>query len=666
MGVRAAKRRRPLGDTPLRFALLVGLFIAGCASNPPSPAAMSPSATHPPVTSPPATTTPTPTPIATPRVTPTPVASFGSTPNIVQTIDATVVAPPVAPALYDVAFADVTTGWASGSGVILGTTDGGQSWQRDWSGSRSISSLVVVDRLHVVGLAYKNLVDILPTADRLIRTTDGGRTWTTTPVAGGFREIAFSSALTGWAVVGGIADSMSGPGRLEATVDGGRHWHAATLKARVDSVCFASSSVGWAASGSGVYRTLDGGRRWSRVARGPNDVISNGWQATVRCGGSAAWVFWNGGAAAGSEGYRVARTLDGGVHWKIVLSQLDDALQALPTIDAYAGPFAAVSATSATFLGWCPACGAGTWSSTRTTDGGRTVTHAPLGGLAGASLNDIAFPDATHGWIAGSAAGGFLLATVDGGRSWRRAYPSTALRPAVDVAFVSPNVGFGLGVVGDGRAILRTNDGGRTWRSIGRLPADPVEPQGEPILAFVDADHGWVAIVDGLLATRDGGRTWHRVPKAPPGGVAFADALHGCAGRYDTVAQTTDGGTSWAPVRATDGLVACAASLLEPAWALGAQGISPNNSSLSLGAIVDATHAWAMGLLDATPTRGLVVTSDGGGTWTAYRWSSPPDELDDFVRVSFVSPATGWVFTRFGHLFQTTDGGGTWREIVIR
>src|SRR5258705_425978 len=133
------------------------------------------------------------------------------------------------------------------------------------------------------------------------------------------------------------------------------------------------------------------------------------------------WRRWRTGSpgrpaagAAGSQGYRVARTLDRGAHWKTVLSQLDDALGSLPRIDAYSGSFAPVSSTAATFLGWCPSCGYGTWSSTQTSDGGRTFIRAPLDGLTGASLSGVVFPDVTHGWIVGSATGGFLLATDDG------------------------------------------------------------------------------------------------------------------------------------------------------------------------------------------------------------------------------------------------------------
>jgi photosystem II stability/assembly factor-like uncharacterized protein len=572
-----------------------------------------------------------------------------------------------------VAFVDIPTGWASGSGVILGTKDGGSTWLPEWSGRQSISSLSAVDRLHVWGLMDQSFGGLSSNADRLIRTADGGRTWSITKVSGGFRQVDFSTDSTGWAIVGGVSDTTSGPGTLETTIDGGRHWRPSVLARKVDSVCFSGSNVGWAASGSGIYRTLDGGRRWTRVSGGPNDVANAGWQATVECRGSSAWVFWNGGAGLGSEGYRVARSLDYGAHWKTVLSQHDDALN-LPNIDAYAGPFAATGSRSATFLGLCPACGYINWSMTRTTDGGRTVSHAPLGGLRGAALYAITFPDAEHGWIAGAEAGGFLLSTDDGGRTWRRSYPSKATRPAVEIAFVSTTLGFGLGVVGDNREILRTDDGGVTWRTVGRLPVEPIEPDTNPTLSFVDALHGWVAIADGLLMTTDGGQSWRRVPGASPGGVSFADARHGCAGLYYAGAvATVDSGATWAPVDAGRGLAACAASLLDPAWMTAAEPFDPGNL-LSIGAVLDTNHAWAFGMLapaqrgGATEQFGIESTADGGTSWTAYRWPTDPNgngglSIDPLVCLSFVTATTGWALTLFGRLYQTKDRGATWTEL---
>jgi photosystem II stability/assembly factor-like uncharacterized protein len=589
-------------------------------------------------------------------------------------VDAVVHEQSLPPALSSVAFADATRGWAAGSGLILGTTDAGLSWKPEWTGSSWVSSLSAVDRAHIWGLAYDTPFALQSTAARLIRSADAGQTWSITSVGPGFRAIDFTTDTTGWAIVGGTTSTASAPGQLRQTTDAGQHWQASTLDARVDSVCFAGPSRGWAASGSGIFRTLNGGQSWARVSTGPNDVVNSGWQSTIRCLGSTVWVFWTGGGAGGSEGYRVARTLDGGAHWATVLSQLSDALDSLPTIDAYAGSFAVATSTSATFLGWCPACGFGTWSVTRTLDGGARFAHQPLTGLVGRALSDLTYSDPRHGWIAGAAAGGFLLASDDGGRTWRQAYPTRAPRPAVDVAFVSATLGFGVGVVGDDRAILRTRDGGSSWLPVGRLPAAPLVPDRDPILAFVDADHGWVAVADGLMATEDGGVTWRRVPGAAVGGVAFGDSLNGCTGSFGLPsASTTDGGLTWKPTDAPQGVIACAAALRDPAWAAPARHFDPGNL-ITFGAAVDSAHAWAFGLLrpgqgDQAGQFGIEATTNGGATWTAFRWPSFEDSngswlsVDGLMRLSFGSATQGWALTRLGRLFATSDGGATWSEL---
>ena len=160
--------------------------------------------------------------------------------------------------LSSVAFVDVATGWAVGSGVILGTTDGGKSWRPEWTGTRSISSLSAVDRLHAWGLGYG---DLSVTADRLVRTTDGGRSWTMTKLSGGFREVAFATDRVGWAVVGGITDTTARTAGCEGRPMAACTWRSSALTAGVDSVCSRSPGLGWAAGGSNVYRTVDGGGR---------------------------------------------------------------------------------------------------------------------------------------------------------------------------------------------------------------------------------------------------------------------------------------------------------------------------------------------------------------------------------------------------------------------
>jgi photosystem II stability/assembly factor-like uncharacterized protein len=133
--------------------------------------------------------------------------------------------------------------------------------------------------------------------------------------------------------------------------------------------------------------------------------------------------------------------------------------------------------------------------------------------------------------------------------------------------------------------------------------------------------------------------------------------------------MTNDGGATWLPVNAAAGLVACAAGLLDPVWTEPSRLFDPGNL-LEVQAIVGPDRAWAVGSLDPDHF-GIAATIDGGRTWTGSRWPLPPDGVDAFgpdtlVRASFVSPTTGWVFTRFGRLFATTDAGADWQEISVQ
>lgn len=645
---------------PLVTGVVALLMIAACGSTAPSAAptwSTTASASPPPAT----------TPVALRSSAPSPSPSFGPSPiTFTATGVANVSAAAVPPALLTVAFGDGRHGWAGGDGVLLGTRDGGATWSREWAGAASVFRVTALDAGHAWALisatpATRNGA----VADRLLRTVDAGQRWLSLPLRLPVRSVAFATPDRGWAVLGPFSTSGYRSGTLYATRDGGATWHPTLLVAPVDDTCPDTSGVVWAASGSGVYHSTAGGG-WVKVHAGPNNATNSGYAASLRCDGATVWVLWVGGAGLGNQAYLVDRTLDGGAHWKSVLGNQYFPMPAgVAFIDAYSGPFAAAGGTAAGFIGFCPACGVGSWSYTRTSDGGRTVARAPLAGLDGTALNDIAFADREHGWIAGTGAGGFLLATSDGGVSWHRAYPSSALRPALDVAFVSASIGFGLGVVGAGRVVLRTDDGGQTWAVVGRLPADPASAAMGPLLAFVGPERGWAATTAAIVTTVDGGHTWRVVPGAMPGGVAFANALDGCSGGLgaNEAAATTDGGASWQTADASNGLPVCAASLTDPRWQTVARPFSPN-SSLFLGSILDGSHAWAYGVLDADSAIGLAETSDGGATWTAYHWPVPgqPELLTPYsiARVSFVTPLDGWVFTTFGRIYATTDGGASW------
>ena len=69
--------------------------------------------------------------------------------------------------------------WAVGSGLIVHTTDGGATWQRQFSGPVQFEGVDFVDALHGWAPTDENQLFATGTgATEIVRTTDGGASWT--------------------------------------------------------------------------------------------------------------------------------------------------------------------------------------------------------------------------------------------------------------------------------------------------------------------------------------------------------------------------------------------------------------------------------------------------------------------------------------------------------
>ena len=219
-----------------------------------------------------------------------------------------------------------------------------------------------------------------------------------------------------------------------------------------------------------------------------------------------------------------------------------------------------------------------------------------------------------------------------------------------------------------------TADRGSTWR-------DVTPPGGFGSAAFVDAQHGWVAISDPFTSptdpsygridvwrTTDGGQTWKKaqLPKAdlhpfgenlPPAQFDFLDASRGFAfltgnlakGRNDSdLFWTSDGGQTWSVDRPTgSGEVGIE----------GGVGFATAND----GVVVNAWHG-----------NGIVVTHDGGRTWVDARLLPPPGF--DGAQLFFGEPTyfdghSGLVAIEFqtddqhdNRVYRTFDAGSSWTD----
>jgi photosystem II stability/assembly factor-like uncharacterized protein len=236
-----------------------------------------------------------------------------------------------------------------------------------------------------------------------------------------------------------------------------------------------------------------------------------------------------------------------------------------------------------------------------TKDGGTTWT-AQLGGDPKASdrpIRDLRFIDATHGWAVQSTGGGDhrllhtrdgqswedagtvaqhrgdytfvsdtdgfctshdqILATKDGGRTWRPAYACrvkteiNGLTREVScelatITFASPKVGYAVSTRLDtaGFALAKTEDGGATWSATVVLPG---EDGKESALTFTDASTGFLRTLSGkLFKTVDGGKTWTGIPAHAPDGkprIEFADPEVGWMVHYNAMTYTIDAGKRW-------------------------------------------------------------------------------------------------------------------------
>lgn len=280
---------------------------------------------------------------------------------------------------------------------------------------------------------------------------------------------AAAPSLRGLVRSGAEAAWASGSeGTILHTIDAGAHWApipppADAAQADFRDLAFLPPSTlllmaAGQGAGSGLWRSEDGGRQWSKALDCP-------WPEGFFDG----MAFWDGrrGLLVGDPvdgALMILRTEDGGRSWR----HLRDAARA----HAVPGEFAfAASGTSVCTWGeqhaWIGTGGAGAARVWRSADGGASweVADTPLfQGRESAGVFSICFTDADHGVIVG---GDYLRPeerarsaawTADGGRSWTlAATPPGGYRSCV---------GAGEGALyctgPNGTDVSR--DGGRSWQ----------------------------------------------------------------------------------------------------------------------------------------------------------------------------------------------------------
>jgi len=267
---------------------------------------------------------------------------------------------------------------------------------------------------------------------------------------------------------------------------------------RWDAMSFIHPDTGWIAgtSGSGMYRTVDGGSTWQRLS------VEGDLRALAFADALTGWL-----GVLGSNAI-LRRTTDGGQTWQSVSSARDSGAAAVCGVQVLdsrtmmcVGPFSSKLFGKPHF--------------TRTDDGvtyRTTVLSDKASGLV-----DVSFRTPAVGLIGGSVGGdlsvgfGIVLRTVDSGRTWTEVYRSN--RPGTQLwKFQRKSDGVIVAAVeGLGSAVpyfVQSADDGVTWTE-GVISPVRDTIRGLQSIGFVSPNEGWVGgRWFSAMRTLDGGATW--------------------------------------------------------------------------------------------------------------------------------------------------------------
>ncbi len=277
--------------------------------------------------------------------------------------------------------------------------------------------------------------------------------------------------------------------------------------------------------GSSARQTIasssDGGRQWTVLGRSPSAygcelqfaTPADGWCTVI-------------GAAAGSESVQIYRTEDGGRHWRSVYNNGPGGKTALGGL-----PFGCDKNVQFvnTTVGWAIfLCNGGLAPLYETTDGGTTWVRrgvaAPSfpfidGGFA--DVPDLFGRTGAVGYtfhVGSSVRRSVVYVSANAGASWHAVAP-----PGAPAGWTVDTISPRIWRLVSGDHVLATDDGGQTWRSItSNVSLNPLYDYvlGTHVIDFVTEKTGWIVSTSStgtrtLWRTTDGGSTWSNV--AVPG-----------------------------------------------------------------------------------------------------------------------------------------------------
>jgi photosystem II stability/assembly factor-like uncharacterized protein len=264
-------------------------------------------------------------------------------------------------------------------------------------------------------------------------------------------------------------------------------------------------------------------------------------------------------------------------------------------------------------------------------------------------FDDVFFSSERHGSLI--SPNGNIYTTWDGGESWTLSTRVNAYLRAIEYA--DSLHGLASSLQGP---MVRTIDGGRTWEDItSRIPGDA---KGMCGLHYVDGRYYGVGVFHAparFFRSLDMGDTWEvfELDSIAFGlvDVHFTDSLHGFIfgtgpenaqhPEAGTIWYTSDGGDHWQEV--------------------GSTGRANTYIWKMFFATPDTVYASVENYLGTTPA--YMVSYDGGQNWEYREIPLGNIGFFDAQALGFADANKGWLAGYGLGMYETIDGGNTWKEI---
>lgn len=413
--------------------------------------------------------------------------------------------------LTDVFFINPDTGWIVGTyQIVLKTTDGGNTWtkiQNYLTAHKCFWSVSFPDELH--GCAAGDWM--LDDKGFIMVTNDGGLSWTeTTPDwATNYQNVFFLDSLTGWA--------CGWDGNLVKTTDGGYTWINKSISGSHNDILFFDYQQGLLLSDYETRITTDGGETWG----GPFQMDATSSQRNMM-----SWEF-NKVVSVGYGG-SINRSVDGGRNWSRLHRGLNSGIKQI----AFFNPLSGFVVQSFPYQ-----------SLKRTNDGGYSWysdTLAPQGPFyeMEVSGNSAYLLNYTSQ----------IVKTINAGNTWEVLDVPPSSDRYWDIDIIDQNT---LYICGKNGELIKTVNGGHDW-----IDLSFYEDYNLTFMFWLDEDTGWIidALNKKILYTNDGGGSWEmsslieELFTYQPESIYFLNATTGFASTWEAMLfKTTDGGVTWEP-----------------------------------------------------------------------------------------------------------------------